>query len=83
MTSKIVRGLFALALFLSTMGLVGFLGAGISALFGTSLDGTDEPVRRVLLGSGLMFIGGILSGLIAFLFASYEANQRFKRRFPD
>ena len=81
MTLKIVRGLFAIGLFLTIMSLTAFIACGIITLFGPDLN--SAPVRRIIVFSGVMFAAGMLSGLGGYIIHYFQRERARKRRFPN
>jgi membrane glycosyltransferase len=77
----IVRGLFAIGLFLTIMSLTAFIACGIITLFGPDMN--SAPVRRIIVFSGVMFAAGMLSGLAGYITLYFQRERARKRRFPN
>lgn len=80
MSSKIAGILFWLAFISAIGGLLGFMACGVAFIVG-GVDYVNTALVNFALGSGLVFMLGLIFGLFGFLVQTAQEERQRARRF--
>ena len=82
MSSKIPGILFWLALACAVGGLIGFMACGVAFIVG-GVNYVNTVMVNFALGSGMVFMLGLIFGLFGFLVMTAQEERQRARRFRN